>query len=110
MTEDTTSHRKSLTANQRRWLEHIKAADASGLTYKEYAAREELSLSSLSYNKSVLRKRGYLADERVTFVPAQVQACPDAPALRVQLPSGIVIEAGASVPSETVVNLVRALT
>ncbi len=71
------------------WLEHIKAADASGLTYNEYAAREELSLSSLSYNKSVLRKRGYLAEEQVTFVPARVQACPDTPALRIQLPSGI---------------------
>lgn len=37
MTKNTAAHHKPLTDTQRRWLEHIKAADASGPTYREYA-------------------------------------------------------------------------
>ena len=113
MTANTSPNRRPLTDSQRRWLNHIKAAEASGLTQKEYAGREGLSLASLSYHKTVLRQRGYLPQGQARFVPAQIANHAEAtqPAmLRIRLPNGLIIEASAGIPPQTVLSLVRALT
>jgi DNA-binding CsgD family transcriptional regulator len=112
MTANTPRNRKPLTDTQRRWLDHIKAAEASGLTQKAYAQREGLSLSSLSYHKTRLRQRGYLPQAQAHFVAAQVINHTGAlvsSTLRVHLPNGLMVEASAGVPAETVLSLVRAL-
>ena len=54
MTANTPPNRKPLTDSQRRWPNHIKAAEALGLTQKAYAQREGLSLASLSHHKTVV--------------------------------------------------------
>ncbi len=112
MTANTPPNRKPLTDSQRRWLNHIKAAEASGLTQKAYAQREGLSLASLSYHKTVLRQRGYLPQTQARFVPAQIvnhTAGTEPAMLRVRLPNGLIIEASSGVLPETVLSLVRAL-
>ena len=113
MTANTPANPKPLTDTQRRWLHHIKAAEASGLTQKQYAKREGLSPASLSFHKSLLRKRGYLLPGQARFVPAQIvnhTRATEPATLRIHLPNGLIIEANSGVPSETVLNLVRALT
>ena len=112
MTANTSPNRKPLTNSHQRWLNHIKAAEASGLTQKEYAQREGLSLASLSYHKTVLRKRGYLPQDQAHLVPAQIinhTGATESATLRIRFPNGLVIEASGGVPAETVLSLVRAL-
>lgn len=113
MTANTPRNRKPLTDSQRRWLNHIKAAEASGLTQKDYAQREGLSFASLSYHKTLLRQRGYLPQAQASFVPAQIvnhTGAIEPATLRIHLPNGLMVEASPGVPAETVLELVRALT
>ena len=112
MTANTSPDRKPLTDSQRRWLNHIKAADASGLTQKDYAQREGLSFASLRYHKTLLRKRGYLPEAQARFVPAQIvnhTGVTEPSTLRIHLPQGLMVGASSGVPPETVLSLVRAL-
>jgi transposase-like protein len=98
----------ALTDLQHFWLAHVRAAAASGLTVKDYAAREGICAKKLYGWRRTCKQRGLLeasaSEERFTRV--QVLAPSPVPALRIVFPNGLALELGESF-SET--SLRRAL-
>ena len=75
------------------WLEHLRAWRAQDQSLRAYAAAQGLSSSSLYRTHSRLRRRGLLSEPEhtaPTFVPVRIART--APACRVHLPNGVVVE------------------
>ncbi len=83
-----------LSENQRRWLEHLQAADQSGLTLRDYARQRGLSVKKLYSWKQDLKRRGVLPqpEARPTFVPVRFIGPNATVAVSVYLPSGVRVE------------------
>jgi hypothetical protein len=110
---------RRLTARQREWLGHLRAAEHSGETIKEYAARRGLSVQSLYQAGKRLRRLGVLEPRvqrrREGAASAFVKVEPVAArretglAWRIRLPSGVVFESSAPLAHADLVSLLAAL-
>jgi hypothetical protein len=108
-----------LTPAQRKWLGHLRAAERSGGTIKEYAARRGLSIQSLYQAGKRLRRLGVLEPRarrrRETATPAFVKVEPVAtrretgPPWRIRLPSGVIFESSALLAHDDLLSLLTAL-
>ena len=84
---------RARSARQQFWLDHLRAWQAQGTSLRAYAAANGLSSSSLYRARRRLESRGVLSESEeaaATFVPVRVAA--PAPACRVLLPNGVVVE------------------
>ena len=108
-----------LSPGQREGLGHLRAAERSGETIKDYAARRGLSVQSLYQAGKRLRRLGVL-EPRIrrrrepaasTFVKLEPAATrPEAgPAWRIRLASGVVFESRAPLAHDDLLSLLAAL-
>ena len=84
---------RARSARQRFWLDHLPAWQTQGTSLRAYAAANGLSSSSLYRARRRLERRGLLSESTKAapaFVPVRV--APPAPACRVLLPNGVVVE------------------
>ena len=89
-----------LSDKQQFWRDHLLAAQASQLSYAQYAKEHSLNLQALYYWSMTLRRKGLLDQPASTFVELKVKpaaqvgaAHPPANAsLRARLPNGVVLE------------------
>ena len=77
------------------WLEHLRARREQQQSLRAYADENGLSPSSLYRAHSRLKRRGLLSEPKLegaapAFVPVRI--APTAPACRVLLPNGVVVE------------------
>ena len=100
---------RPLTDTQRRYLNHIQAADAAGQTLKAYAAEHGLSVAALYSHKATLRKRGHLGADTPTFTRVALMPAAGAAPLRICLTNGVVVEAPADMAPQQVAALCRDL-
>ncbi len=109
---------RRLTARQREWLGHLRAAEHSGETIKDYAARRGLSVQSLYQAGKRLRRLGVLeprvrrrrkraASGFVKVEPAATRR-ETGPAWRIRLPSGLVFESSAPLAHDDLLSLLAA--
>jgi hypothetical protein len=104
-----------LTPGQRRWLRHLRAAERSGETIKDYAARHGLSVQSVYQAGKRLRRLGVIKPRVVrrleAVAPSWVKAeLPSArreggAAWRMRLPNGWVFESSAPLAREELLSL-----
>jgi hypothetical protein len=108
-----------LTARQREWLGHLRAAERAGETIKAYAAREGLSVQSLYQAGKRLRCRGVLqprirrrhplsATGFVKVEPPTARREVGA-AWRLRLPSGVVFECSGPLGHDQLLSLLATL-
>ena len=87
---------RARSARQQFWLDHLRAWQAQGTSLRAYAAANGLSSSSLYRARRRLERRGVAEhssgseEAAPAFVPVRVTAA--APACRVLLPNGVVVE------------------
>ena len=84
---------RARSARQQFWLDHLRAWQAQDMSLRAYAAANGLSSSSLYRAHRRLKRRGLLSESTEAapvFVPVRV--APPAPACRVLLPNGVVVE------------------
>ena len=84
---------RARSARQQFWLDHLRAWQVQGTSLRAYAAASGLSSSSLYRARRRLERRGLLSESNEAapaFVPVRVT--PPAPACRVLLPNGVVVE------------------
>jgi transposase-like protein len=96
---------------QRFWLAHARAAVASGLTVKEYAAREGLERKKLYEWRRKFKQRGLLA-QRATetrFAAVQVLATAPSAPVRIVFPNGLALELAAQIPEATLRQVLACL-
>ncbi len=108
-----------LTPGQRKWLGHLRAAERSDGTIKDYAARRGLSVQSLYQAGKRLRLLGVLEPRaprrRKAPVSGFVRVEPagprreTGPAWRIRLPSGVVFECSAPLAPDDLVSVLAAL-
>lgn len=89
----------TLTAKQHYWLDQVKAAESSGLSYKAYANQAQIDLKSLYNWKSQFIQKSLLPDSKVKpFVKVKAVASrslekavitPKPEPIQVLLPNGI---------------------
>ena len=92
----------SLTENQRHWLEHLRACEASGKGIAKYAATYGLDARAMYTGKKVLVKKGVLPRaRRRRFQRVQVKDPVAGSAWRVQLPNGVSVIFSGTVDSRT---------
>ena len=118
MSQNPTS-RRSLTARQRQWLEHLETWKDQQTSLKDYATAHGLSVSGLYSARRLLKRRGYRDTEdghdarrpEATLVPVRV--APLAPAMpsmiRVTLPHGVVVEVPEHVDPDRLRGVLSAL-
>jgi transposase-like protein len=100
----------SRTDPQQFWLAHVRAAAASGLSAKDYAAREGLSVHQLYEWRRKLRLREQpRARAETAFTPVQVLAPSAHPPVRIVFPNGLTLELGLEVPEGTLRQLLGCL-
>ena len=97
----------SLTERQQYWFDHLAAAEASGVSLKDYAHVHGLAVQSLYSGKQTLKRRGAWppAGDTVSLCRAEVVES-DTPvggarsampvSCRVHLRNGVVVELGAA--------------
>jgi hypothetical protein len=111
---------RPLTVRQQFWLEHLQAWEASGNSLREYAREHGLSISGLYsarrwFKVNAQRPRPDAVPVRPTtptLVPVRLRAplAPsNTPAMRVCLPTGVVVELNEHCVPERGAALVRAL-
>jgi hypothetical protein len=109
---------RDLSDKQRVWLEHVEACAAGGGSMKAYADRHGLELQSFYLWKGRLKKLGLVdvvsdAERRVTgaaaIVPVAMSATSDREAarMRIELASGISIEAPQDIDADVLCDLLR---
>jgi hypothetical protein len=100
-----------LSENQRRWLEHLQAADQSGLTLRDYARQRGLSVKKLYSWKQDLKRRGVLPqpEARPTFVPVRLIGQNATAAVSVYLPSGVRVEVSEGVSANLLETVLTCL-
>ena len=84
---------RARSARQQFWLDHLRAWQAQDTSLRAYAAANGLSSSSLYRAHRRLKRRGLLSgsnEAAPAFVPVRVAS--PAPACRVLLPNGVVVE------------------
>ena len=84
---------RARSARQQFWLDHLRAWQTQDTSLRAYAAANGLSSSSLYRAHRRLKRRGLLSgstEAAPALVPVRV--APPAPACRVLLPNGVVVE------------------
>jgi hypothetical protein len=104
-----------LTPGQRRWLRHLRAAERSGETIKDYAARHGLSVQSAYQAGKRLRRLGVIEARVVqrpevvarSWVKAELPVArrEGGAAWRMRLPNGWVFESSAPLAPEELLSL-----
>ncbi len=80
----------SLTENQRHWLEHLRACEASGKGIAAYASEHGMDVKAMYAGKKVLVNKGVLPRTRPSrFQRMQVKAPVAGATWRIQLPNGL---------------------
>ena len=84
------SHNISLTDNQRHWLAHLHACEASGKGIAAYAGEHGLDAKAMYTGKKALVKKGVLPRTRgQRFARAQIKTAVTDNAWRIQLTNGV---------------------
>lgn len=99
-----------ITERQQYWLDHIQAADAFNGTRVEDAKVEGLKVKELYQWKTILMKRGFLAQpEPSAFVAVREAVCSSKPTqAALVLPNGARIELHGGIDTDNVKTLVLA--
>lgn len=102
---------KTMTAKQRLWLGHVKAADQSDGSIADYAQDHGLRLKTLYQWKSKLVKLGlYQSDQQAThsnFIPvAPVSTSGAIPNCTLKLSNGTMIEFGGNLDAKTIRSII----
>lgn len=109
--------RSKLSERQGWWLAHVEACDLTGTSMKAYAETHGLTLASFYFWKGQLKRLGVLAEDRPgirrsTMCPVPVKVTPAstgaAAATRIELASGITIEAPGDLGADALCDLLRA--
>lgn len=99
-------------ANERRWMEHLRACEASGKTMREYAADVGISVGSFYGAKKRLIRNGLISRQQsiaaVAFTRASIALTSQEPALRIELPNGISVSCSRTVDGATLTTVLRA--
>ena len=96
------SHNITLTDNQRHWLEHLQACEASGKGIAAYAAEHGLDAKAMYTGKKTLVKKGVLPrTRRRRFARAQVTTAVNDNAWRIQLTNGVSVAFSGAVDAKT---------
>lgn len=100
----------SRTDPQQFWLAHVRAAAASGLSAKDYAARAGLSVHQLyKWRRKVKRREQPRTRAETAFTPVQVVDRPSHPPVRIVFPNGLALELALEVPEGTLRAVLAAL-
>jgi hypothetical protein len=93
----------SLTEHQRRWLEHLRACEASGKGIAAYASEHGIDAKAMYAGKKVLVKKGVLprTHRRRRFQRAQLKDPVAGSAWRIQLPNGLSVAFSGAVDART---------
>ena len=84
------SQEASLTEQQRHWLKHVQACEASGKRITEYAAENGIGVRAMYDGKRALVKKGVLPRTHdARFQCAQVIESVVSSEWRIQLPNGV---------------------
>ena len=84
------SQENLLTKNQRHWLEHLRACDASGKGIAAYASEHGMDVKAMYAGKKVLVNKGVLPrTHRSRFQRVQVKVAMPGTTWRIQLPNGL---------------------
>ena len=95
------SYNISLTDNQRHWLEHLQACEASGKGIAAYAAEHGLDARAMYTGKKTLVKKGVLPRaRRRRFARAEVKTAVIDNAWRIGLPNGISVAFSGAVDAQ----------
>lgn len=99
----------SLTDNQRHWLEHLRACEASGKGIAAYAAEHGLDVKAMYTGKKTLVKKGLLPrTRRHRFARAQVKYAVTDNAWRIGLPNGVSVAFSGAVDAKTLSTVLAA--
>ena len=91
-----------LTEHQRRWLEHLRACEASGKGIAAYAIEHGLDAKAMYAGKKVLVKKGVLPrTHQRRFQRAQVTGMVAGSAWRIQMPNGSLVTFSGTVDART---------
>ena len=91
-----------LTDNQRHWLAHLQACEASGKGIAAYAAEHGLDAKAMYTGKKTLVKKGVLPrTRRRRFARAQVTTAVNDNAWRIQLTNGVSVAFSGAVDAKT---------
>ncbi len=103
------SHNISLTDNQRHWLAHLQACEASSKGIAAYAAEHGLDVKAMYTGKKVLVKKGVLPrTRRRRFARAQAKAAVTDNAWRIGLPNGVSIAFSGAVDAKALNTVLTA--
>ena len=92
----------SLTERQRRWLDHLRACEASGKGIAAYANEHGIDAKAMYAGKQVLAKKGVLPRiRRSHFHRVQVKDPVAGNAWRIQLPNGLSVAFSGTVDART---------
>ncbi len=102
---------KTMTAKQRLWLDHVKAADKSEDSIADYALTQGLRLKTLYQWKSKLVRLGLYRSEaqsdKPNFIPvAAVHSSPALPGCTIKLSNGTVIEFTGELDAKTIRSII----
>lgn len=109
--------RSKLSEKQGWWLAHVEACDLTGASMKAYAETHGLTLASFYFWKGQLKKLGVFAEDgrgvrRTATCPVPVKVTPAssvaATVTRIELASGVIIEAPGDLGAEALCDLLRA--
>ena len=81
---------KAITERQQHWLDHLKTAEARGVSLAKYAKANDLKVKDLYQWKTSLVKRGFWSPPSASFVA--VKAKPSSAVCSLVLPNGIRLE------------------
>ena len=95
------SHSISLTDNQRHWLAHLQACEASGKGIAAYAAEHGLDVKAMYTGKKTLVKKGVLPRTRRRFSRVQVKTPVADNAWSIGLPNGVSVAFSGTVDAQT---------
>lgn len=95
---------KTITERQQYWLDHLKAADAGGISLVQYAEANELKVKDLYQWKTSLTKRGFWASSPSSFVA--VKAKPSTAVCSMVLPNGIRLEFQGALSADLIKTMV----
>ena len=100
------SQEASLTEQQRYWLKHVHACEASGKRITEYAAENGIGVRAMYDGKRALVKKGVLPRTHdARFQRAQVIESVASSEWRIQLPNGVSVAFAGSVYAKTLTTV-----
>ena len=100
------SQEASLTEQQRYWLKHVQACEASGKRITEYAAENGIGVRAMYDGKRALVNKGVLPRTHgARFQRAQVIKSVASSEWRIELPNGVSVAFAGSVDARTLTTV-----